>query len=68
MPFKTLSDATGEELYALQQAGLLWWVSAEDGGSLHGVQTTYCEPDGLTLEYFSDVQKRRSLFGLLLED
>lgn len=68
MPFKILSDATGEELYALQQAGLLWWVSKEDGGSNAYIRTDVLCPGDLSPIILCDAQTRHSLFGLLIED
>ena len=68
MPFKILSDATGEELYALQQAGLLWWVSSDDGGTEADIITIPCEVDTVGPGSFCRYQSYSNMFGLLLED
>lgn len=69
MAFKLVTDP--DKLHALCQAGLLWWVSEEDGGKHGGISTLpVVTREGWTREllFSSEADSQRPCFGILLEE
>lgn len=66
MAFQIITDP--DKLCALCDAGLLWWVSKEDGGSMDGIQT-YPFPKAYHGSYWESLRHDKPpCFGVLLED
>jgi len=69
VPFKLVTDP--DKLHALCQAGLLWWVSTEDGGKHWGISTSpVVAREGWTREmwFAAEAGSQRPCFGIQLEE